>query len=404
MSTIPDFATKLRKIKVLGAVSVEKVSTVGPLNRDGDFVVFVLLGPTGSGKSSFIEAVASNTSLGLSSDMLEGFTQSVSTYRIINVVKRVQGRDSPIYLVDVPGFADNNISVMSIVSMLKDMIQTSPDLYHFRILYHTPINNPRLPGSQRRVLRTFEALTGPNSAQHITIISTMWDLIWGESARRRAEGNFTQLRKEIWKDYIAGGANMVKFHNTPESALAILDDAYNRRGQSFPSFSITKSIHLPLRQTPFASHIYDDLQTRIGNLQMQQINIQSELQMAREQSDEELGAILIGQLKEMEILSAKFREELRDFGSPPDPAITLEPVPPNDGLAIPTPAPLPTSEPVTSAPGPVMLATQAEVVTPVVELIASTSEAKSLDGGIFAKATKRVKGWQNKVSKNRASD
>ncbi|KAF9039806.1 hypothetical protein BJ165DRAFT_340129 [Panaeolus papilionaceus] len=274
MSTIPSFATKLKEINVLGAVSVERVPNFGT-----DFChVFVLLGPTGSGKSSFIEAVASNPSLGLSSDKLEGFTQSVSIYHIINAVTPL---GYPIYLVDVPGFADSKISVMSIVSMLKDMLQTNPPLnmlHMLNILYHTPINNPRLPGSQRQVLRTFEALTGTQAARHITVVSTMWDLIWNENIRTRAEGNFSQLREEIWKDYIAQGAKIVKFHNTQESALTILDNAYGQ-GCIWYAFNIQTSLNSPLYQTAFASHLYDDLQTRISNLQIQQANIQSELQM-----------------------------------------------------------------------------------------------------------------------------
>ncbi|KAF9039821.1 hypothetical protein BJ165DRAFT_340808 [Panaeolus papilionaceus] len=206
----------------------------------------------------------------------------------------------------------------------------------FRILYHTPINNPRLPGSQRQVLRTFEALAGPKSAGNITVISTMWDLIWNENTRRRAEGNFSQLQDEIWKNYIAEGTDIVKFHNTPESAITILDDAYGRGGW-FGQFSIQESEHLPLRETRFASHIYDDLQTRIGNLQIQQASIQSELQMVTgatgEQSNEELEPILIAQLKEVQTLITKFKEELCELGTPADRLVTLEPVLPTDNTA-----------------------------------------------------------------------
>ncbi|KAF9039759.1 hypothetical protein BJ165DRAFT_336783 [Panaeolus papilionaceus] len=318
MSTILDFATKLKNIKVRGAVSVERVSKFG-IDGIQSFIVYVLLGPTGSGKSSFIEAVASNTSLGLSSDKLEGFTQSVSIYRIVNAVFS----GYPIYLVDVPGFADTKILARSIVSMLKDMLQTNLTLHYFHILYHTPINNPRLPGSQRQVLQTFEALTGPKSAKSITVVSTMWDSIWNENTRRRAEGNFSQLRKEIWKEYIAQGADIVKFHNTQESALTILDDALNRSWGNV--FNIQNSIDVPLRLAPFASHIYNDLQTRIHDLQMQQANIQSELQMATEQSDERLRVVLIAQLDEVQMLFTKFEEELQQFEAQADPPATLEP-------------------------------------------------------------------------------
>lgn len=71
----------------------------------------------------FVESVASNTLLGLSSNKLEGFTQTVSIYRIVNT-QYIDGRGKQlIYIVDVPGFADSKISSMSIVAMLRKMIQ-----------------------------------------------------------------------------------------------------------------------------------------------------------------------------------------------------------------------------------------------------------------------------------------
>ncbi|KAF9030165.1 P-loop containing nucleoside triphosphate hydrolase protein, partial [Panaeolus papilionaceus] len=162
---------------------------------------FRILGPTGTGKSTFIEALASNASLGISSNRLEGFTQSISAYQLINVQKN-SGR--PIYLVDVPGFSDTKISEMKILSMLKDWRAKSGDhvcrLHYFcRILYFMPINSPRLSGSQREVLRIFQALTGIKAARGITVVTTMWDCLGSETAKQRANSNFDQLQKDVWK-------------------------------------------------------------------------------------------------------------------------------------------------------------------------------------------------------------
>ncbi|KAF9034773.1 hypothetical protein BJ165DRAFT_1598387 [Panaeolus papilionaceus] len=337
MSTIPEFATELEWITVSGAVSVERVSKLGPIDGSAGFFVFILLGPTGSGKSTFIESLAPNTSLGLSSNKLEGFTQSVNIYRIVNI--KFVGT-APIYLVDVPGFADTKISSMGIVSMLRKMICTNnnPGFY---ILYFTPIHNPRLPGSQRQVLRTFEALTGPQSAGLITIVSTMWDLVWGKSTSRRAESNFSQLRDEIWEHYISSGSSLVRFQNTQESALTVLNGAIFDRGL-FDDYPLRESISQPLRQTPFASDLYNDLQTQIQGLQLQQTIIQSDLQDAREQSDEQLIATLVPQLKEMQGLLVKFKKELEEFS----PALDTPPTPePSDSFT-------PTLNPITQKKGP----------------------------------------------------
>ncbi|KAF9034790.1 hypothetical protein BJ165DRAFT_663525 [Panaeolus papilionaceus] len=175
----------------------------------------------------------------------------------------------------------------------------------------------------------------------------MWDLIWGENASRRAESNFTQLRDEIWKVYIEWGSNIVKFHNTQESALTILDGALELH--SAEDYLLNDSISLPLRQTPFASNLHEDLQTQIQNLRLQQTNIQLDLQDVTVQSDEELKSILIPQLEETQTLLDKFEKELEEFGPAPSP-----PPIPKPAHAIPAPiAPAPTPSdfiPVSVAP------------------------------------------------------
>ncbi|KAF9037206.1 hypothetical protein BJ165DRAFT_1305923, partial [Panaeolus papilionaceus] len=178
-----------------------------------------ILGPTGAGKSTFIETLDSNKSLKISSNQLEGFTQSIALYRLINV----ESYGDPIYLVDVPGFADTKISEMKIVSMLKDWMAAVELDNIFYVLYFTPVNNPRLPGSHRQVLRTFQALTGIRTAESITVVTTMWDCVWNETGRKRAEGNFIQLQEDIWRGFVDRGTEILKFRNTQESALSILD-------------------------------------------------------------------------------------------------------------------------------------------------------------------------------------
>ncbi|KAF9030161.1 hypothetical protein BJ165DRAFT_1599418 [Panaeolus papilionaceus] len=192
---------KYEEIKVTGTPSVKLVHPTEYHKHElYSNNAILILGPTGAGKSSFIEALASNTSLGISSNRLEGFTQSISAYQLINV-KRTHPSyvDDPIYLVDVPGFSDTKISEMKILSMLKDWKAKSRLSFFDRILYFMPINSPRLPGSQREVLRTFQALTGINTAEGITVVTTMWDCLGSETAKERGKRNFDQLQDEVWQ-------------------------------------------------------------------------------------------------------------------------------------------------------------------------------------------------------------
>ncbi|KAF9030158.1 hypothetical protein BJ165DRAFT_1520082 [Panaeolus papilionaceus] len=308
--------TEYKQIEVTGIPSVKLVERT-EYNKHTFLSgwVVLILGPTGAGKSSFIEALASNTSLGISSNRLEGFTQSITAYQIIDV-QRQSG--SPIYLVDVPGFSDTKISEMKILSMLQDWKEKSGLDWFDRILYFMPINTPRLPGSQREVLKTFQALTGINTAEGITVVTTMWDCLWSQMAKQRGEGNFEQLRNEFWKDYIGQKAEILKFHNTLESALSILDHSFQR--VAVPHFELQSLLRsdVPLRKTKFATNIFQGVQSRIRNLHMQLANIQSDLLVASEQGDEQLTECLVPQQEKAQKLLATFEKELLEFGDLPD--------------------------------------------------------------------------------------
>ncbi|KAF9054018.1 hypothetical protein BJ165DRAFT_1435730 [Panaeolus papilionaceus] len=78
------------------------------------------MGPTGSGKSSFIEALVSRApggSLGIAKDQLESVTQHVSVYRLHNV-RDVEGKR--LFIVDTPGLADPKISELRVLSEVKE--------------------------------------------------------------------------------------------------------------------------------------------------------------------------------------------------------------------------------------------------------------------------------------------
>ncbi|KAF9034805.1 hypothetical protein BJ165DRAFT_1615670 [Panaeolus papilionaceus] len=312
----PGPPTEHENLRVYGTVGVERVEQIESLKGImGVSNTFLLLGPTGAGKSTFIEALDSHRSLKISSNQLEGFTKSISTYRLLNV-KRSR---TPIYLVDVPGFADTKVSVMSIVSMLKEWV-TRTELGDFsRILYLTPIHIPRLPGSHRRVLQTFHALTGIKTARSITVVSTMWDNIWGDSATRRAESNFSQLRDAIWKEHVDSGSRVVKFDNTKESSLSILDGTFETT--AIPRYSFDPT-HPNFEQSVFAESISEDLHTRIQDLKVQLACLRSGLQDAGERSDAELNDVLIPQLQETQKLLSKFEQELHEFESTIDSTAT----------------------------------------------------------------------------------
>ncbi|KAF9037963.1 P-loop containing nucleoside triphosphate hydrolase protein [Panaeolus papilionaceus] len=300
--------TKYKNLEVTEPVSVVPVEEGSPV-RSGYTVL--IMGPTGSGKSSFIEALGLKGTSRISSNGLDGCTQTISSYHLNNVT----WDGYVIYLVDSPGFADSKISEMSIVTMLQRWMKDN-DTYFHRILYFTPITSIRLSGSQRQVLKTFQALSGVTAARDITIVTSMWDNIWGEHATTQAEKTYEQLRDNIWKDFIEAGAQITKFYNTEESALSVLDDALGRGiGRAFS----IEDHRYDIKSSPFANNLLTDLQNRIQNLHSHMPTLQDELAHAEEQGDELLMSTLRPRLQEAENNLARFSKELQESGLLPSP-------------------------------------------------------------------------------------
>ncbi|KAF9043404.1 hypothetical protein BJ165DRAFT_1529440 [Panaeolus papilionaceus] len=293
-----------KAINVTGAVSVERVDRIQVSHGR-----VLIMGPTGAGKSSFIEALGLKDSLKISSNGLDGYTQAVSTYKLNNVTRN----GYPIYLVDSPGFADTKISEMAILSMLQKWMKDN-DVYFNRILYLTPITSTRLPGTQRQVLKTFNALTGVKTAKNVMIVTTMWDNIWGENATKRAEDNYQQLQSDIWKDFIEEGAQLMQFHNTQESALSILDAALVLGIRHLFSFEYHQKI---IQGSPFEGNLITDLQDRIQNLKSHIPTLCDELAHAEAEGDDLLLSTLCPRIQEAKEDLSRFQKELNDFHAPP---------------------------------------------------------------------------------------
>ncbi|KAF9032065.1 hypothetical protein BJ165DRAFT_1616428 [Panaeolus papilionaceus] len=304
-------------IRIDGPISIQRVELARGVDQSN---IILLLGPTGSGKSSLIEALAPKGSLQISSHLLEGCTQSISMYSVKNVNSLVYRTHEQIHIVDVPGFGDTKISEMSIVSMIKEWMQRMSFGHVGRILYFPPINVVRLPGSQRQMLKTFQTMTGVGTAENVIIVSTMWDLLSGECSTSRAERNFKQLRDVIWQDYIQEGSKLVRFENTLESVLSILDDACQALNSTY--FHVEQSSLI--REAAYGPDLYNNLQIRIQNLHIERTNIISELEGARLRSDAQLVKAVSLQLEETERLLAKFGKELEDFGPPPSPDLPAD--------------------------------------------------------------------------------
>ncbi|KAF9032029.1 hypothetical protein BJ165DRAFT_1599134 [Panaeolus papilionaceus] len=155
---------ELEEFRVTSNIAIEPVARI-----PDEAVVYIIMGPTGAGKSTFIEALAGGSqNLAISSNQLAGYTQRVTAYKLVNVAQKQSAR--AIYLVDTPGFSDSKISEMEVVDMLRDWLKENC-----------------------------------------------------ERTRSQAEQNFERLKAGVFKGFFGEETDLKRFMGTRTSALQVLD-------------------------------------------------------------------------------------------------------------------------------------------------------------------------------------
>jgi hypothetical protein len=76
-----------------------------------------------------------------------------------------------------------------------------------------------MPGSVLMNLQVFVDMCGQKAMPHVTLATTMWDLVEEQVGNTREQ----QLKKDFWKDMVADGCRTERFDNTHDSAWRIVD-------------------------------------------------------------------------------------------------------------------------------------------------------------------------------------
>ncbi|KAG9317983.1 P-loop containing nucleoside triphosphate hydrolase protein [Chiua virens] len=182
-------------------------------------LIIAVMGPTGSGKTNFINSVTGNTERRAASH-LRSDTQDVTASCTIS-------RDGGyrIVLVDTPGFDDTYRPDIDILKTIADwLIQEYSSgggvLRLAGIIYLHRITDSRMCGSAYKNLSMFGRLCGDIPLPRVHLITTMWDIV---KNRNMAERREAELKRDFWRPLLDGGAEAFRFNNRPGSAQAIIE-------------------------------------------------------------------------------------------------------------------------------------------------------------------------------------
>ncbi|PPQ64069.1 hypothetical protein CVT24_008882 [Panaeolus cyanescens] len=290
-------------------------------------MIILIMGPTGSGKSRFIEMLAGDESLNISKDQLQSYTHGINTY-VLEGFEALPGaaddttyEGNKLYILDTPGFSDSEISELEVIEMVNNWMKAHKCTLIHLILFLSPITDIRLSGSKRKTIEMLKLLTGIDSSQPglLMVATTMWDRLWTERAQLAAEERFVQLRDEVWAGLPSAKTSMAKFMNTHESAVEIVNSiflwVYGHASSIFFIYDIEEMESV--KTARFRGPLYQDLLDRVSNGQQQKQALEYDLAQPETQRNKELKTELGQRLRHTRRLLAKFETQLIEFGDPP---------------------------------------------------------------------------------------
>ncbi|KAF9057816.1 hypothetical protein BJ165DRAFT_1423653 [Panaeolus papilionaceus] len=279
------------------------------------------MGMTGVGKSTLIESLCETRSLGISKNQLESATQGITVYELVNVtvkdIHTIEHDKAPIYLVDTPGFLDHKISEMTIIKSLQEWAK--PQTHITAIMYLDRITDNRMSGRKRTTLEMFKALTGDGIASRMTVVTTMWDNLWNEQQVLKGSERFQEMEDLHWQDLLSQGGQILKFTNTQESALTVIDECLTSAKRVGGYFAFERAVNRHhLENSPFGAPVHQNLLQRTVALHQRIQSLEEELKgLAGDDTQAELLAICLKQRAEAEADLKMFQQELQMFGPPP---------------------------------------------------------------------------------------
>ncbi|GLB39700.1 putative 50S ribosome-binding GTPase [Lyophyllum shimeji] len=211
--TMADYKTTGPRKAYKGTESkLDDVFMLDPRSTD---VVIPIMGPTGVGKSTFINRVADKDVATV------GHNLKSQTAQLQHVVLAYPNDPTRrIVLVDTPGFDDTYVPDSEILRRIGVWLARSytANMKLSGVIYLHEISQTRMLGTSLKNLDMFNKLCGDDGMKNVILATTKWSEVLPEVGARRE----LQLKDMHWKPMIELGSQLRRFEDSKESGWKII--------------------------------------------------------------------------------------------------------------------------------------------------------------------------------------
>lgn len=221
-----------------------------------DDIIVAFMGPTGSGKSFFIDLLTGQTGR-RAGNSLASVTKEIEATRM-QLPGDPKGRD--IVLVDTPGFDGTETSDMDILQVINKWLEKTYErnIKLSGLVYLHRITDNRMGGNPCKNVRMFGELCGELAMTQVVLVTTMWERV----VPRIGEERQKELADIYWKSLVDRGSSIDRLKKaTYEEAWAVVGAVVERRLRIEASEIVL--LHEKLVNNPAGVTSYTDLHRQL---------------------------------------------------------------------------------------------------------------------------------------------